>query len=172
MDSLYNIFNPSDPIAYAVLILLNIPPHLLTLSYSYMLNPCVDSECVLPLRVLKTSNKAFQYRKARTLPPSVIPTFNASFMSSMSQRVSRLFNDVMPRSFTSSPPKSADPRGRSPEGRPIVEPTPTSFELGGHQEALQGSRAERRFVPGRFILRLAKIYRGPKICCFKSPWHP
>ncbi|KIJ54720.1 hypothetical protein M422DRAFT_41955 [Sphaerobolus stellatus SS14] len=110
VDSIYNVFHPSDPIAY-------------------LLNPCVDSEA------------------AKNLPPSTVPSFNASVMSGLSQRVTRMFEDVMPRSFGSSPPLS---RAGSPTRRPAPgRSVPSTFELSGPTgttQALEGSRAERRFA--------------------------
>lgn len=74
------------------------------------------------------------------MPPSILPTFNASVISGLSNRFARILGDVMPRSFVSSPPKS---RMNSPV-RPTAKTVPSTFELQGHNETLQGSRAERR----------------------------
>ncbi|KAF8508209.1 DDHD domain-containing protein [Gautieria morchelliformis] len=106
IDSLYNVFHPSDPIAY-------------------LLNPCVDA------------------KSAKDLPPSTIPSFNASVMSGISTRFSKFLGDVMPSSFGSTPPMS---RTHSPDGRPAAGRVPSGFELSGHNHILQGSRAERRFA--------------------------
>lgn len=81
-------------------------------------------------------------RSAKDLPPSTVPSFNASVMSNISTRFSKLFGDIMPRSFGSTPPLS---RAQSPDGIPAAGRAPSSgFELSGHNQVLQGSRAERR----------------------------
>ncbi|KAF8575448.1 hypothetical protein K439DRAFT_1641371 [Ramaria rubella] len=106
VDAIYNIFHPSDPIAY-------------------LLNPCVDSKA------------------AKDLPPSTVPSFNASVITTISNRFTKLFADVMPRSFGSS---SSLSRTHSRDSRPALGHTPSTFELSGHNQVLQGSRAERRFA--------------------------
>ncbi|KZT35133.1 hypothetical protein SISSUDRAFT_1064729 [Sistotremastrum suecicum HHB10207 ss-3] len=115
VDTLYNVFNTSDPIAYR-------------------LNPCVDAEA------------------AQTMLPSAIPAINASMFGNLSNRVSRMF-DVMPKmgfSSSTSPPTSSSARSNSSSRpRPAISrsgPTNGSgFELGGANERLEGTRAERRF---------------------------
>ncbi|GJJ15605.1 hypothetical protein Clacol_009883 [Clathrus columnatus] len=78
---------------------------------------------------------------AKNMPPSILPTFNESVISGLSNRFSRILEDVMPRSFAPSSPRS---RMNSPV-RPGAKTVPSTFELQGHNESLQGSRAERRF---------------------------
>lgn len=110
------------------------------------------------------------FRSAKDLPPSMVPSFNASVMSTLSSRVSKLFGDVMPTSFGSTPPKS---RVHSPDGRPSAGQTPNGFELSGHNQMLQGSRAERRWVgitqkwSARFVADTAFV----KVCSSQSTWH-
>jgi len=91
---------------------------------AYLLNPCVDAQT------------------AKNLPPSIVPSITSSVMSGISHHFSRIWEDVMPRSFVPSPPRS---RTDSPS-RPDVGKSPTTLELQGHNEVLQGSRAERRFM--------------------------
>ncbi|KZS90434.1 hypothetical protein SISNIDRAFT_475303 [Sistotremastrum niveocremeum HHB9708] len=105
VDTLYNVFNTSDPIA-----------------------------------------------AAQTMLPSAIPAINASMFGNLSNRVSRMF-DVMPKmgfSSSTSPPTSSSARSNSSSRpRPAISrsgPTNGSgFELGGANERLEGTRAERRF---------------------------
>ncbi|TDL17868.1 hypothetical protein BD410DRAFT_753898 [Rickenella mellea] len=102
IDSIYNVFNPSDPVAY-------------------LLNPCVDA------------------KKAKELPPSPIKSVNAAFMSTISTRVSKMFEGLPLPPFASSP-RNGSPSRPGPVGR-----TESRYELGGGTE-LTGTKSERRFA--------------------------
>ncbi|KAF8516819.1 DDHD domain-containing protein, partial [Hysterangium stoloniferum] len=103
---------------------------------AYLLNPCVDAQT------------------AKNKPPSIVPSFTPSVMSDISHHFSRIWEDVMPRSFVPSPAGSRT----DCLSRPGAAKSPTTFELKGHNEVLEGSRAEPQPLISRcFTLRFAAL---------------
>jgi len=94
---------------------------------AYLLNPCVDA------------------KRAKDLPPTVIPNMNASMFNSLSTRVTRMF-DGIPLPFASRVTTPVDGvkvnQAKSSDG----EDEDMGMELRVEEEQLQGTLAERRFA--------------------------
>ena len=135
VDSVYNIFNPADPIAYvessSTDLMLSNTLH----PCRYLLNPCVDSKYV-PTPQTRIDFTDHCVRRARDLPPSVIRNVNTPLLGTFTSKVSRLFDGISGSPNTHSPSRPTSPLG--------VEEGVGEFELGGAAETLSGTKEERR----------------------------
>ena len=69
------------------------------------------------------------------MPPTMIKNVATPMFSAFSTRVARMFEGVV----------STSPRSSSPSRLPMSRDPHSSFELGGATNAVEGTKAERRY---------------------------